>query len=169
MSSVIHKMFVPSNIDIVIQAMNGPYNWYKLWTFNYNQNKTQACLQPQSTLYWLVQNSDAYTQQGINLDALDMHISNKKFSPLVLDFETIENPNKHTQINEKDKSTTWPRFLLLYLKIHPRDRQYGGFPWWGSNVHTMRWGSFSDNFSKYRIVSIWKENLSQTFCFLQFV
>jgi hypothetical protein len=44
--------------------------------------------------------------QGTNLDALDMHISNKKFSSLVLEFETIENPNKHTQIDEKDKSTT---------------------------------------------------------------
>jgi hypothetical protein len=40
----------------------------------------------------------------------------KKFSSLVLEFETIDNPNKHTQIDEKDKSTTWPRFLLLYLK-----------------------------------------------------
>jgi hypothetical protein len=61
-------------------------------------------------------NSDAYIQQCIKLDALDMHISNKKFSSLVLEFETIDNPNKHTQIDEKDKSTTWPRFLLLYLK-----------------------------------------------------
>jgi len=89
-----------------------------------------------------VHNSDAYIQQGTNLDALDMHISNKKFSSLVLEFETIENPNKHTQIDEKDKSTTWPLdlvFSFYTLKIHPRDRQYGGFPWWGSNVHTMRW------------------------------
>ena len=68
------------------------------------------------SLYWLMHNSDAYIQQCINLDALDMHISNKKFSSLVLEFETIDNPNKHTQIDEKDKSTTWPRFLLLYLK-----------------------------------------------------
>jgi hypothetical protein len=102
MSSVIHKIVVPSNINIVIQAMNGPYNWYKLWTFNYNQNKTQACLQPWSTLYWLVHNSDAYIQQGTNLDALDMHISNKKLSSFVLEFETIEKPNKHTQIDEHD-------------------------------------------------------------------
>ena len=102
MSSVIQKIVVPSNINIVIQAMNGPYNWYKLWTFNYNQNKTQACLQPWSTLYWLVHNSDAYIQQGTNLDALDMHISNKKLSSFVLEFETIEKPNKHTQIDEHD-------------------------------------------------------------------
>jgi hypothetical protein len=53
-----------------------------------------------------VHNSDAYIQKGTNLDALDMHISNKKFSSLVLEFETIENPNKHTQIDEKEKSTT---------------------------------------------------------------
>ena len=45
-------------------------------------------------------------QQGTNLDALDMHISNKKLSSLVLEFETFENPNKHTQIDEKEKSTT---------------------------------------------------------------
>jgi hypothetical protein len=31
------KIVVPSIIDIVIQVMNGPYNWYKLWTFNYNE------------------------------------------------------------------------------------------------------------------------------------
>jgi hypothetical protein len=42
-----------------------------------------GCLQPWTTLYWLVHNSDAYMQQGTNLDALDMHISNKKFSSLV--------------------------------------------------------------------------------------
>jgi hypothetical protein len=29
--------------------------------------------------------------------------------------------------------------------------------------------SFSDNFSKYRVLSIWKENLSRTFHLLQFV
>jgi hypothetical protein len=50
--------------------------------------------------------SDAYIQQGTNLDALDVHVSNKKFSSLVLEFETIENPHKHTQIDEKNKSTT---------------------------------------------------------------
>jgi hypothetical protein len=65
------------------------------------------------SLYWLVHNSDAYIQQGTNLDALDMHISNKKFSSLVLEFETIEDPNKHTQIDEKDKSTTWPLYLVF--------------------------------------------------------
>jgi len=53
-----------------------------------------------------VHNSHAYIQQGTKLDALDMHISNKKFSSLVPEFETIENPNKHTQIVEKDKLTT---------------------------------------------------------------
>jgi len=30
-------------------------------------------------------------------------------------------------------------------------------------------GSFSDNFSKYRVLSIWMENVSQTFHVLQFV
>jgi DNA-directed RNA polymerase subunit RPC12/RpoP len=85
------------------------FNVYLLTSYmTRNQNKTRSCLQPRSTLYWLVHNSDAYIQQGANLDALDMHISNKKFSSLVLEFETIENPNKHTQIDEKDKSTTWP-------------------------------------------------------------
>jgi hypothetical protein len=41
----------------------------------------------------------------------------------MLEFETIENPNKHTQIDEKNKSTTWPLnlvFSFYNLKIHPR-------------------------------------------------
>jgi hypothetical protein len=48
---------------------------------------------------------------------------------LVLEFETIEDPNKHTQIDEKDKLTTWPLdlvFSFYTLKIHHRDRQFYG-------------------------------------------
>jgi hypothetical protein len=104
------------------------------------RSMTQACLQPRSTPYWLVHNSDAYIQQGTNFDALDVHISNKKFSSLVLEFETFENPNKHTQMDEKNKSITWPLNLVssfYSLKIHHRDRQYGGFPWWRTNIDTM--------------------------------
>jgi len=36
-------------------------------------------------------------QHGNNFDALDMHILINKISSVVLELETIENPNKHIQ------------------------------------------------------------------------